>query len=83
MENQLSKKPFTCKFLVFLHLLLGIGAFFGGLVLVIDPSGELIKMPIALLKHSPFNSFLVPGIILLTMLGVLPLIVSYALITKW
>ncbi len=67
-----NKMPFTSKLLILLHLLLGLGAVFGGIMLVIDPSGELIKMPITLLENSPFNSFLIPGIILLVVLGVLP-----------
>lgn len=82
MEYTIHRIPFTSKLLILLHLLLGIGAVFGGMVLIIDPSGELIKMPITLLGNSPFNSFLIPGIILLVVLGVLPLIVSFALVTK-
>ena len=83
LKNTIRKKPMTCKLLIFIHVLLGIGAVSGGLVLVIDPSGGLIKMPLTILKNSPFNNFLIPGIILLVMLGVVPLVVSYALITKW
>ncbi|MHB1128306.1 MAG: hypothetical protein ACYC2T_15440 [Bacillota bacterium] len=83
MENRLNKKPFTGNVLIILHFLLGIGALFGGLVFVIDPSGELIKMPIALLENSPFNSFLLPGLILFSVLGVLPITISHALIKKW
>ena len=83
VNNVSIKKPFTCKLLIFMHILLGTGAVFGGLVLVIDPSGALIKMPISLLENSPFNNYLIPGIILLAILGILPLIIAYALITKW
>jgi len=83
MKDPSNKKPFTCKLLIFMHILLGIGAVFGGGVLVIDPSGGLIKMPITLLENSPFNNFLIPGIILLIILVILPLIISYALTTKW
>lgn len=82
LENSIGKKPITCKLLIFIHVLLGIGAVSGGLVLVIDPSGGLIKMPMTILKNSPFNNFLIPGIILLVILGIIPLVVSYALITK-
>jgi len=81
--NPSSKKPLTCKLLIFLHILLGVGAVFGGLVLVIDPSGGLIKMPMTFLENSPFNNFLIPGIILLVILGIFPLITAYALISKW
>ncbi|ATW26970.1 hypothetical protein [Candidatus Formimonas warabiya] len=82
MEKSLVKKPFTCQLLIFLHLFLGIGALFGGSTLIMDPSGGLIKMPLTLLEHSPFTSFLIPAIILFVILGVTPLIISYALITK-
>lgn len=81
--SPLNKMPLSCKFLVFMHLILGIGAVFGGLVLIVDPSGGIIKMPITLLNNSPFDSFLIPGMILFVILGVLPLIISFALVTKW
>lgn len=83
MESALNKKPLSCKILILMHLILGIGAIFGGLVLMIDPSGGVIKMPVTLLENSPFNSFLIPGMILFVILGVLPLIISFALATKW
>lgn len=82
MGNNSARMPFTSKLLILLHLILGVGAVFGGSVLVIDPSGKLVKMPIELLETAPFNSFLIPGIILFVVLGVLPLIVSFALATK-
>lgn len=77
-----NKMPFAPKILVLLHLLLGIGAIFGGIVLIIDPSGELIKMPISLLEHSPFESFLIPGLILFIVLGLIPSIIAFSLVTK-
>jgi hypothetical protein len=45
---------------------LGIGAIGGGGALIISPSGKLLGgIPLSLLKNSPFNDFLIPGIILL------------------
>lgn len=82
MKVESGRRSLACKLLIFLQVVLGIGAIFGGLGLVIDPSGELIKMPISLLEYSPFSNFLIPGIILLVMLGILPLVVSYGLIRK-
>lgn len=76
------KKSWKSKLLIFLHILLGVGAVFGGLVLIIDPSGSLIHMPISIIEQSPFPNFLIPGIILFGVLGVLPLLVAYGLITK-
>ncbi|HUI31600.1 MAG TPA: hypothetical protein VLX91_15425 [Candidatus Acidoferrales bacterium] len=72
----------TEKILVVMHILLGVGAMFGGLTFIIDPSGRLMKMPVEFLKNSPFNSFLIPGIILFLIVGILPLVVAYALTTK-
>lgn len=83
MGSPYNKMPLSCKFLIFMHLILGIGAVFGGLVLIIDPSGGIIKMPRTLLENSPFDSFLIPGMILFAVLGVFPLIISFALVTKW
>lgn len=83
MGNLKNSKPFSCKFLIFMHLILGIGAVFGGSVLIIDPSGGIIKMPVSLLENSPFDNFLIPGMILFIVLGVFPLIISFALVKKW
>jgi hypothetical protein len=83
MDARRVKRPFSCTILIFLHVFLGIGAVFGGLALTIDPSGNLIHMPVTLLEHSPFRSFLIPGVILLVGLGAFPLLLSYALITGW
>lgn len=44
---------------------LGITACIGAVPLILDPSGKLLMMPLILLEHSPFCSYLVPGLILL------------------
>jgi len=61
---------------------LGLGAIFGGGVLIISPTGKLFGMPLSLLDNSPFTNFLVPGIILFTVLGLVPVAVTFALIKK-
>ncbi len=69
---------------IFLILLgfLAIGAIGGGIVLIISPSGELIGMPLSEFKNIPFRSFLVPGIILFSVLGLIPLLLIIALLKK-
>jgi uncharacterized membrane protein len=47
-------------------IFLGITSMVGAVPLIIDPSGKMLSMPMNLLEHSPFSSFLIPGIILLT-----------------
>ena len=68
--------------LLFLLLFLGLGALFGGGVLIISPSGKLIGMPLSQLNKSPFSDFLFPGIILFGVLGVFLVLLVFALINK-
>jgi menaquinone-dependent protoporphyrinogen oxidase len=50
-------------------LLTGITAFAGGLALVTSPDGALVHMPTSVLSHSPFSTFLIPGLLLLLVVG--------------
>ncbi len=61
---------------------LGLGAIGGGLVLIISPTGELIGIPLSEFKNIPFNSYLIPGIILFVVLGIIPLLLIIALLKK-
>jgi len=61
---------------------LSLGAFYGGIVLIISPNGSFFNMPSDLLSNSPFKSFFIPGIILLTTFGIFPIFVIYGLIKK-
>lgn len=76
------KKPGTVILLYILQAFLGLGAVAGGLLLLADPSGEMIGMPASVLERSPFSSFVIPGILLLLIFGFLPLLVLYGLYKK-
>lgn len=52
-------------------IFLGIGSVVGGVLLILDPSGRMLYMPVSLLQYSPFRSFLVQGILLLVTNGLL------------
>lgn len=41
----------------------------GGLALVLRPDGSLLETPPSLLRYSPFTSFLIPGVLLLVVIG--------------
>ncbi len=56
-----------------LELFLGVGAIGGGAALVLGPRGEIIPLPVSALAGTPFGTYLVPGLILFTVLGVGPL----------
>lgn len=60
----------------------GVSSCAGGVPLILDPSGGILKMPLSLLEHSPFHSFLVPGLILFFANGVLSLVIAVAAIRK-
>ncbi len=82
MKNQTNSHSITVWLLILLQFLLGLGAFVSGGLLVLAPDGSLMQMPLSMLKYSPFSNFLIPGIILSTLLGVYPLAVTYCLWRK-
>ncbi len=83
----MQKKPPTIYLLVLLLAFQSLGGLFGGISLVLSPSGEILGMPLAMLEGSPFNSFMVPGFILMVLLGILPGILAFAVyrrpVWKW
>ena len=70
---------------IYLSLLafLGLSAIGGGGALIISPTGKLLGgLPLSILERSPFNDFLVPGIILFVILGIIPSLLVLALLKK-
>ena len=61
---------------------LSVGAIGGGGVLIISPTGEMMELPLSNFKNMPFDSYLIPGIILFSVLGVIPLLLIFALLKK-
>ena len=53
-----------------LQAFIGLGALGGGFMLVRDPTGIALGLPISFLEGSPFSDFLIPGIFLLAVNGV-------------
>jgi hypothetical protein len=68
--------PSIARLAIVLEIFLGLGALFGGSALVLAPDGHLLGMPTSLLGGSPFTSYLVPGIILFTVIGLGPLLAA-------
>ena len=63
---------------IVLEVLLALGAIGGGIALILGPRGEIIPLPVSALSGSPFDSYLIPGVILLTVLGLGPLVAAIA-----
>jgi len=61
---------------------LGISSVVGAVPMIFDPEGMPWQMPQSLLDHSPFDSYLIPGIILLIANGVLSLASLIAVVRK-
>lgn len=62
--------------LVILLLINGISACYGGLSMIIDPSGGSLGLSLHRLVFLPFRSYLVPGIILLLVNGISSLLIA-------
>ncbi len=78
-------KPVSVYLLLILMGFQGLSGLAGGFGLISDPTGQSLRIPLAWLQGSPFSDYSIPGWILLTVLGVFPLIVLVALLkkTRW
>lgn len=82
IATTMKDKPFALYLLVFLLAVQSLGGLFGGISLVASPSGAILQMPVSMLEGSPFPDFLVPGLILLLILGLFPGILAVALLRR-
>jgi len=67
---------------VFLLLFLGFGGVYGAFMLISDPSGEKFEWSLELLNRTPFETYLLPGIVLLMVNGLLPIFVAISIMLK-
>lgn len=68
---------------IILLVYLALGALYGGIMFISDPSGKKIGMTLDYLKDTPFNNYLIPGIILLAVNGILPLLIIISIIVNF
>jgi hypothetical protein len=78
-------RPAALWILLALLVIQGVGGFAGGLSLTLKPDGSIMQMPVSYLDGSPFSDYLIPGLILMLVLGVLPLVAAAGLWTghRW
>jgi hypothetical protein len=72
----------TAKVLVGLELFLAVGALGGGGALLLSPDGSALGLPLSLLEHAGFENFRIPGVILLVVNGLLPLVSAFGLLRR-
>ncbi|MEO7909594.1 MAG: hypothetical protein ABIV47_08090 [Roseiflexaceae bacterium] len=70
MTTILPTRPISLRWLLGCLAFLGVSAGFGGILLVLNPGGTWLHMPLSILQFSPFHDFLVPGLILGIVFGV-------------
>lgn len=76
------KRPVAATILVILMIFQGLSGILGGMGLILDPTGKSLQIPLEWLEGSPFRDYLIPGWILLLVLGILPLIVAAGLLRR-
>lgn len=75
-------KPFLSTIASVLLLFNGFGAIYGGWNLISHPDGSSLGMSVSLLKSSPFQDFLIPGIVLFLSNGLASIAVFIGFLLK-
>src|SRR4029077_7908215 len=73
-----ARRPATAMGLIGLNVLEGIGGLAGAVMMFEHPHGTA-AWPVSWLGRLPFHTFVVPGVVLVSVMGVAPLVVSYGL----
>jgi hypothetical protein len=75
------KRPLTLWFLLFCLLFLAIGGLYGGIAMLTDPTGGSLQLT-EVLPLLPVSNYVLPGMFLLFVMGVTPLVLAYALLAR-
>lgn len=76
------RRPAALWGLVAVLVFQALGGLAGGIALAAAPDGSILQMPVTYLDGSPFQDYLVPGLILLTVLGIAPLVAAVLLVVR-
>lgn len=78
-QSPAGRRPPASSLLIIALVILALGAIPAGAGFVLDPSGGSLQMSTDELRGSPFDSYLIPGLFLLAVIGVWSLVVAYGL----
>jgi hypothetical protein len=73
------RRPAFLWLLVFLLVFLAFGGFYGGVSMLLDPTGSLLQMD-EVLPLLPIPDFFLPGLFLVVIMGLFPLLLTFGLI---
>jgi len=78
------KRPFALWPLIFCLLFLTLGGLYGGISMLTVPTGSSLQLT-EILPLLPVSDYILPGIFLLVMMGLVPLLLICGLLTrpKW
>lgn len=79
MVSPSETRPIGIFILMALLLLLGVSGIGGGLSMLADPSGDLLGLPLVLVESVNLRTYLLPGMFLLVVMGILPLVTAFKL----
>lgn len=71
---KIKSKSVTISVLLFV----GINAIVAGMLFILEPSGSKMGMTTEYIRHSPFKSYLIPGLTLFLFVGCLSLYTAYS-----
>jgi len=75
------KRPIALWILVFWLVFLAFGGLYGGIAMLLDPSGGSLQMT-EVLSLLPVSNYVLPGLFLLFIMGILPLFLIYGLLVR-
>lgn len=75
-------RPLSLYLLTSFILFLAVGALYGGYSLLIDVDGGAMQFSATWLEGTPFDSYLIPGLLLFNLFGVGSLVVTFVLWTR-
>ena len=75
------KRPFVLWIFLFWLLFLALGGLYGGIAMLLDPSGGALQMA-EVLPLLPVPNYVLPGLFLLFVMGLVPLLLIYGLLAR-
>ncbi|MFN2236830.1 MAG: DUF2127 domain-containing protein [Anaerolineales bacterium] len=81
MNPQSKSLRVTKNLLVILFVFLSLSGLFG-ILFLIDPSGDLVGMPLSHLDNLPIDTFFLPGLYLLIVYGIGSAVIAYGLLRQ-
>ena len=82
LNNLKKRRPLGFYLLAACMLMLGVDAIYGGGSLMAEPTGQRLQWSTEMLKHTPFSDFLVPGLLLLFLFGIVPVLLFGAMLFR-